>query len=153
MPRLKIDVSDYSEVLDALSAGVYMQVVAEDAVTEVTARMLNKTRKNFLAQKDPHGVSWEPSRAAFFRSFGIRNGKKVKAGGGTLYDTGNLFHSIQLSAENKTPLHQELGTDVPYASAHNFGVGQVKRQFIGYSPADELYFSTLVRKKIQELLP
>lgn len=113
-----------------------------EGMAEATGLMLNRVRARFLKQEDATGKAWEPSFAAFRRSFGI--GKK---GGGTLFDTGNLFHSIQVyKAVN--PMQYAIGTDVPYGKHHQFGEGKLPvREFLGWNQADaNLARAVLVRR-------
>lgn len=95
---------------------------------EVSAALLAKTRERFLKQVDPDGVPWVPSFAAIRRAL-------HGSGGGTLFDTGRLFHSIQLYLIDENT--RAIGTDVPYASKHQNGEdGMVKRVFLGFGEED-----------------
>jgi phage gpG-like protein len=96
---------------------------------EGAAVIYNRMRSRFLAETDPQGVKWPPSQAALRRA---RSGR----GGGTLFDTGKLFRSIQLYADG--PNTRAIGTNVtspsgfPYAEKHQFGIGFPQRQFLGF---------------------
>lgn len=140
--RLSISLSGIDELVNKLAGGAIEEGVRE-AVTESTALLLNRTRKRFLDQVAPDGTTWEPSYAAFLRSF---NGR----GGGTLYDTGTLFQSIQLYSVS--PTEGAIGTDVPYAKYHQFGIGQERREFLGFSAEDEDLALKVLFKKISEAL-
>jgi phage gpG-like protein len=135
MSLLDAELLNFSELLKAF-AGIDLEEVSEAAVTEGSAVLLDRLRKRFLRQVSPDEVPWEPSFAAFRRSFGIgRNGRKVRAGGGTLFDTGTLFNSIQLYSVS--PLEMSIATDVFYAPYHNEGTKTLpKREFMGFSEED-----------------
>jgi phage gpG-like protein len=114
------------------------------AVDEASALLLNKIRTRFLSQVDPNGQPWIVSKAALIR-------EKLGIGGGTLYDTGNLFHSLQLYSIS--PNERAIGTDVPYAGYLNDGtVKMPAREFMGLSDVDVSLAESVVVKRIQELL-
>lgn len=140
--RLSINLQGLEEVLAKLNVKAVDEAVRE-ATTESLALLLNRNRARFLEQVSPTGEQWEPSFAAFKRSFSGR-------GGGTLFDTGTLFHSIQLYSVS--PTEGAIGTDVPYASAHQFGVGQEQRQFLGFSDADMDLALKVYLKKVTEAI-
>jgi phage gpG-like protein len=100
---------------------------------EGAAVIYNRMRARFLVETDPMGNKWPPSQAALRRA---RSGR----GGGTLFDTGNLFRSIQLYAVG--PATRAIGTNVvskygfPYAEKHQFGIGFPQRQFLGFAQED-----------------
>lgn len=100
---------------------------------EGAAVIYNRLRARFLIEQAPDGSKWPPSQAALRRA---RSGR----GGGTLFDTGKLFRSIQLYADG--PHTRAIGTNVtsptgfPYAFAHNFGVGRPQRLFMGFAAED-----------------
>jgi len=133
--RLEINVAGFDQLAELL-AGPTLTNAAQSAVDEAGALIFNRIKKRFLAQESPEGVAWEPSYAAFRRSFGIgRRGQRVKSGGGTLFDTGTLFHSIQLFSVD--PLERAIGTDVFYAPFHNFGTDTLpQREFLGFGESD-----------------
>lgn len=140
--RITVAVSGIDEFLKKLT-GVGIDEAIRESVTESMSLLLNRTRTRFLAQVDPSGAHWEPSYAAFLRSF---NGR----GGGTLFDTGNLFHSIQLYSVS--PTEGAIGTDVPYAKYHQYGIGQAKREFLGFSEDDEELALKVFFKNISEAI-
>jgi phage gpG-like protein len=100
---------------------------------EGAAVIYNRMRARFLTETDPMGVKWPPSRAAIRRANSGR-------GGGTLFDTGRLFRSIQLYAESATT--RAIGTNVtspkgyPYAEKHQWGIGFPQRMFLGFAQED-----------------
>lgn len=111
---------------------------------EAAASLLARTRQRFLAQTDPDGIPWTPSIAALLRA-------KRGRGGGTLFDTGRLFHSIQLYATGENS--REIGSDVPYGVHHQFGTDHmVKREFLGISEDDTDVMVAIVSKRILEVL-
>lgn len=116
---------------------------------EGAAVIYNRMRTRFLAETDPLGVKWPVSRAALRRA---RTGR----GGGTLFDTGKLFRSIQLYAESATT--RAIGTNVtspsgfPYAEKHQFGIGFPQRQFLGFADEDlEMMSQVIIRRAVQGL--
>jgi phage gpG-like protein len=111
---------------------------------EAGALLFNRIRTRFLAQVDPDGGLWPESAAARKRAL-------TKRGGGTLFDTGKLFYSLQLS---KTGVNERsIGTDVPYAPYHNLGLGrQERRVFLGFGVADGSMVTALISKRIREAL-
>ena len=131
--------------LSGLTDGFYEAEVGnaiEEGVSEAGALILNRIRRRFLAQESPDGVPWEPSLAAFQRSFSGR-------GGGTLFDTGTLFHSIQLFSIS--PLEKSIATDVAYAPKHQYGEGGLPvREFLGFSDEDSTLARLVLLKKINE---
>jgi len=100
---------------------------------EGAAVIYNRLRSRFLLQQAPDGSTWPVSQAALRRA---RTGR----GGGTLFDTGRLFRSIQLFADSATT--RSIGTNVtspqgfPYAEKHQFGIGFPQRQFLGFADED-----------------
>jgi phage gpG-like protein len=116
---------------------------SKDALDEATALILNRIRSRFLSQDSAEGVAWEPSYAAFYRSMTGR-------GGGTLFDTGKLFHSIQLFSVS--PTENAIGTDIPYAIFHQFGtVNLPVREFLAFNQEDEDLAYAVLSKKLKEI--
>src|SRR6266566_9423667 len=95
-------------VFDKLDQTFNPDRVAEEA----GAVLLNRIRTRFLHQQDPDGATWPPSHAAIHRA-------EIGKDGGTLYDTGNLFRSIQLYKEGTGEIG--IGTDIPYGIIHQEG--------------------------------
>ena len=112
---------------------------------EGAAVIYNRMRSRFLIETDPLGAKWPPSQAALRRA---RSGR----GGGTLFDTGKLFRSIQLYADSQ--FTRSIGTNVtsamgyPYAEKHQFGLGGMpQRQFLGFAPEDlDIMKQVIVRR-------
>ena len=118
--------------------------IADDRLTtqmldETVSILLNRTRQRYLAEVDPEGKPWPPSQA------GIK--RRSKGGTGTLFDTGRLFRSIQLVASS--PTERVIGTDVPYAAKHQYGLdGLPVRAFLGVNQEDLF----LVDQRLQQLV-
>jgi len=101
----------------------------EKIVDAAAAGQLNRVRTRFLNQEDTQGGRWPESHAAARRRASGR-------GGGTLFDTGTLFHSIGI--ERIGPGERSIGTNVPYAKEHQDGLlGNPKREFLGFSAEDD----------------
>lgn len=104
------------------------------------ALLLNRIRDRFLRTMDETGKKWKPSFASYLR-------RKEGRGGDTLYDTGRMFHSIQVYADG--PLGRMLGTDVEYAPKHQFGLeGMVVRRFIGVNEEDIGLVQAFIYKRV-----
>lgn len=125
MTRIKLTVVDdsISPLLDKIVTNLRSREILDDAGTI----MLNLIKRRFLQQVDENNTSWVPSFASIQRR---RKGR----GGGTLFDSGRLFRSIQLARTSKNVA--AIQTNVPYAGAHQFGEGQVRRPFLNASEAD-----------------
>jgi len=111
-----------------------------DILDEAQALMLNRIRTRFLNTEAPDGTKWPVSEAAIARNFN----------GDTLFDTGNLFHSIQaFIAEG--PVMRAIGTDVPYGIVHQMGLnGNPVREFLGFSDEDVALIEGLAIARIEE---
>jgi phage virion morphogenesis protein len=111
---------------------------------ESAALLLNRIRTRFLSQTAPDGTKWTESQAAKDRA---RSGR----GGGTLYDKGTLFHSIQLS--NHGDSGRMIGTDVPYAGFVNYGTIKLPpRIFMGVSDGDVDLVEKLIIRRIEKAM-
>ena len=118
-------------------------LAVRDILDESGALLLGRIRRRFLAQQNPDGQSWVPSAASRKRASG--------RGGGTLSDPGRLFQSIQLYAEGENS--RAIGTNVPYAAIHNFGLGnQLQRQFLGFGDEDATLVEKLLLKRVKEAM-
>jgi phage gpG-like protein len=72
-------------------------------------------------------------------------------GGGTLFDTGTLFHSIQLYSIS--PLEMQIGTDVPYGIYHQFGTKLLPiREFLGFNDEDADLMNDVMVRRIEDFL-
>lgn len=112
------------------------------------ALLFNRMRTRFLKETDPTGEKWIPSKAALRRA---RSGR----GGGTLYDTGKLFRSIQLYADGENS--RAIGTNVTspkgyaYGVTHQFGLyGFPVRQFLGFGDSDVKLMTDFIIKRISD---
>jgi Mu-like prophage protein gpG len=122
----------------------------QEILDEGAAVLFNRVRTRFLAQTDPEGHRWPPSKASLLRA-------KRNRGGGTLFDTGDLFRSLQVyvSSENT----REIGTNVtspsgfPYPIVHNFGLaGFPRREFLGFAEEDLNIMSRVIMYRIVKAL-
>lgn len=135
------DVQAYiSEKLAALSA----PQLRTDILDEAQALLLNRIRTRFLNTEDTDGNQWEVSEAARRRLIsGI--------GGKTLFDKGNLFHSIQ-AFQSSGPDERVIGSDVPYGPYHQFGTKKLpKREFLGMSDEDIELIEKIVLLRVKEV--
>jgi len=108
------------------------------------ALLLNNIRRRFLQQVDSSGNRWEPSRASLIRAAKGRDG-------GTLFDTGTMFHSIQVSAVG--PTGRAIKTNVNYARKHNEGLlGNIRREFLAFGDRDVDLVKKLIVKRVVEAL-
>jgi hypothetical protein len=88
MFQLIVDIPDFiSGPINELEQG--SDALLEEVLDTMAAAMLDRTRKRFLEQVSPDGVAWKESRAAMIRRVTGRDG-------GTLFDTGSLFHSLNV---------------------------------------------------------
>lgn len=117
-----------------------MDSILQGVLDVVAAAQLARIRARFLAQESPNGSPWPESRAAMVRRITGRDG-------GTLFDTGSLFHSLNVipmqgmeRAVGVVPgtKNRETGEDVEtYGRAHQLGLyGNPVREFIGFSQDD-----------------
>jgi phage gpG-like protein len=107
MALLKIEVEAQVEGLASRLLNVSEALNNKTVLDMAGAFILNRIRTRYLAELAPDGTPWIPSQA------GIR--RRAKGGTGTLFDTGRLFRSIQLSAESSED-ERIISTDVPYAA-------------------------------------
>ena len=145
MALMKVVVQGQPGLLKALQ-GMQEALDPVKILDEGAAVIYNRMRARFLIETDPVGNKWPPSQAALRRA---RSGR----GGGTLFDTGRLFRSIQLYAESATT--RAIGTNVtsptgyPYAMKHQFGLdGMVQRQFLGFGDEDLEIMKKVITRRI-----
>ncbi len=120
----------------------------EDILDAAGAFVLNQIKTRFLRQEATDGTTWEVSQAA-------KNRQSGGIGGGTLFDTGDLFNSIELSRGG--PGVRIISTSLPYAPQHQFGlevdgVKFPKREFLGISPDDEEGVKNIIEDRIRNSL-
>lgn len=88
----------------------------------------------FVLEKDPQEKPWKPSQRA------------LRDGGQTLTDTGRLRGSIRFASDKNSA--EVFTNSLVYAAPHNYGIGQVKRQFIGFGPQDEAVINQLANEYV-----
>lgn len=108
---------------------------------DVAAALLNRIKARFLRQEAPDGSTWPVSQASLRR-------KKTGRDGGTLFDSGNLYHSLQVRRIDVNLFG--FYTDLPYAVKHQRGIGVVRRVFLGFNKDDANLAADMIRKRIQE---
>ena len=119
------------------------QVDAEAILDDVGAVLLNRMKARFLAQESPNHVPWIPSKASLHR-------KLIGRDGGTLFDKGDLYHSIQLF--NSGPNSREIATDRPYAKYHQFGTSKLPiRKFLGFNEEDQTVADLVVKHAVKNI--
>lgn len=113
--------------------------VLDEAMNAGADVLITRIRSRYLRQLDPDNKKWSESQAAARR-------KARGQQGGTLFDTGTLFRSINVRRINNRSY--TVGTDVPYGKIHQFGLeGLPERKFIGANNEDiELIVSVVQRK-------
>lgn len=123
-----------------------------EVLDQAAAIILNRVRSRFLEAKDPEGVMWPASQGAKDRAspLGQTVGAKTYLDGLTLFRSGKLFHSIKAGKPSKNS--RSIFTNVIYAKAHNEGIGQVKRVFLGFSTGDVDILFKLAQKRLDEAL-
>lgn len=140
---LKFEVENLNQVYAYLDS-VAQALDPVEVLDEAVAILLSRIRKRYLAEQMPDGkTKWKPSLAAQIRAAKGR-------GGGTLYDTGKLFNSIQEYADTETS--RLIGTDVPYAKYHQTGLGDMYRPFMGANTEDEKLMAQLIIRRIQKVV-
>ena len=145
MPDSLVSVSisqDGSKLVELLQK-VAQLTEPSNILDKASAVVLNRIRQRFLREVDTAEQPWEPSKAAIRR--------RLKGGTGTLYDTGNLFRSIQQAGVEGT--ETRITTDVEYAKYHQFGIGgNLKREFMGVSEADARIVERVLQKYLDDSL-
>lgn len=129
--------------LNGYIARLNSKLSATTILDEATAVLLNRTRTRYLSQTSPEGTRWPVSYASILRAI---NGR----GGGTLYDTSRLFHSIQLFSIGA---NRAIGTNVFYGAYHQYGTQNMPvRRFLGWNDEDNSIAVKLVMKRIEKAL-
>lgn len=93
---------------------------ATRALDEAAAAIFNRLRTTYMAEQEPSGKPWIPSAS------GLRN--KSRGTGKTMFDTGNLWRSIQLYRTSAS--ERLIGTDVEYSVYHQGPLAKVQRPFL-----------------------
>ncbi len=144
-PLLSIRITGQDQ-LDQFMVSLNKALDGRAILDEGAAILFNNMRTRFLRETDPTGTQWPKSKAALRRA--LPGGR----GGGTLFDIGRLFRSLQLSADSLTT--RSIGTNVtshgfPYGIVHNFGLaGFPRRQFLGFGEDDVEVMSNLVTRRL-----
>lgn len=141
---LSIAVLGYEQLQIRLEKLVSAASVKE-ILDEAAAILLSRIRTHFLQQVDPDGNTWPVSDAALKRA-------SSGGGGGTLFDTGRLFHSIQLAAATEDS--RFIASDVPYGIYHQLGdtINGIRRVFLGFGDDDAAVASQLVVRRFEKAL-
>lgn len=135
--ELLLDLSGVSDI-QALLGGIDAKQIGNEIMDMAGPILLNRTRQRYLAQVDPDGRKWVESDAAKRRH-------ELGIGGGTLFNTGTLFHSIQYAARGNSRV---FGTDVSYGAKHQNGIGVIKRVFLGFSAQDIVLVRTVAERVV-----
>ena len=123
--------------------GFKLKVDLEEILDESAAFLLSRILTRYMAELDPDGKPWVPSKAGMAR--------RLKGGTGTLFDTGRLYRSIQVYNDGEGK--RRIGTDVPYGLIHQKGLrGFPVRKFIGFSKDDEVMVRQIVEMRVKEML-
>ncbi len=117
-----------------------LAVNTDDVLDAAGALMLHRIKSRFLRQESTNGSIWPESKAAQQRRASGR-------GGGTLFDTGRLFHSLSLGRAGVNI--RRIFTSVEYARAHQEGQGQEWREFLGFNSADNTAVKLMVSHRIR----
>lgn len=141
MPSITVGgLSDVYSRLDKLDA----RTNSQDLLDTSGAFMLHRIRERFLKQESPDGSTWPESNAAKQR-------KKTGRDGGTLFDSGNLFHSISLGRSGVNG--RSIFTTIDYAEKHNNGLGgQERREFLGFNEEDERGVVNIIEDRVRSAL-
>lgn len=140
---IKIDLNINDLQVEETLKKVLAALDPERMLDEAGALLLNRIRRRFLRETDPFGQKWIPSQAALRR--------RRSGGTGTLFRTGRLFHSIQLSGDG--PNQRAIGSDVWYGKHHQFGTPKLPvRMFLGFNDDDADAVEKLLKKRIEESL-
>lgn len=140
MLQIIFDIQGQDKV-EARLKGLLKAIDTKVILDESAALLLNNIRTRFLSEVDPQGHKWEPSKASLHRA-------DTGRGGGTLYDTGRLYQSIQLA--ERPPDGRIIGTDVPYAGFVNYGTIRLpERIFMGIADTDISAIVKLITKRVQ----
>ena len=166
---IDVQYSQVAGILKSLSTALNADWVTASA----TAMILRRTRARFLQELDPDGKPWIPSWAGIKRRAGghtYRNGNAY-TGTGTLFESGALFHSIQVpeGQEEFSPgfqgdLFSTLSERKIMAGAigedgeeygHKFQYGEdemIQRRFLGINAEDvELFEADLLARAAEAM--
>ncbi len=143
MISVKVDSKQAEELLTEALKNVGDNLDTNRILDKAGASLLHRIRTRFLAELDPDNVPWIPSKA------GLR--RRARGSTGTLFKTGNLFHSIQLHTVGD--LERKISTDVWYARHHQDGTGgHLMRKFLGFNDEDQTVFTAIVQNELVTLV-
>jgi len=129
---------DAKPVLDLLGDLSHRMTDLTIPMTAIGEYLLLATDQRFEQEVDPDGIPWKPD-SPFTINFKKQNSRILKI----LQSTGRLRNSIVYVA---TPSSLTMGTIVPYAPDHQFGVnGQAKRTFLGISEGDAVVVQGIIQ--------
>lgn len=132
-------VADFRDAVKMVET-VKRKLDINDIADDMAAVILSRIRKRFLNQLSPEGERWPKSFAAYRR-------EKTGRGGGTLFDKGRLFHSMQ--AVKRGEGIRGIQTDVGYGIDHHFGQnGQLERRFLDTNDDDMQFITDSVIKRV-----
>ncbi len=143
------------EGLTTLLTRIEKSLDTTEILDEAQAMLLNRIRDRFLREVDPDEEPWPVSFSAIIRRSGgytYKRGSKY-TGTGTLFESGELFHSIQAHSVSDT--ESAIGTNVSYASTQQFGDGvfTLPRVFLGFNKDLDLYLlEQLVIMRFEEAI-
>lgn len=142
MLRIEIKLGGLGTLLQRLR-GLRRALDTTAILDEVGAMLLNRIRTRFLAMISSDGERWSPSQAAIER--------QKHGGTGTLFRTGHLFRSVQLTASGED--FRVIGTDVPYGKFHQFGTRFLpRRSFMGVNDDDALLAERLLENRVRRFV-
>lgn len=149
---IQVIIEVQSSRLDEVLHSVFDEALDEDAVLDEAATIIvNHTRQRYLEEVNPDGEPWIPSRAGIAR--------RRTGGTGTLFDTGTLWRSIQLS-DNHPPGERIIQAGAfdskgeEYGHHHQFGIPGVLpiREFLGVPQGDIELFEARIMQRVAEAL-
>lgn len=118
--------------------------------------LLYRIKYRFMHEESPEGVAWIPSQRGLIRASGgytYRDGKKY-TGTGTLFETGNLYHSIQLDQNKETGLRR-IGTNVFYGPYLQYPSkdrpNMPPRVFLGWNDDDMKVVQNIIVSRLQRI--
>ena len=115
-----IDLRIAVDELDLDKINRLIEVLTDDTLLDRPSAILyNRIRTYYMNETDiTSHVRWKRSQRA------------IRTDTNTLYDTGNLYRSIQLAKGQEN--QRFIGTDVDYAKYHQEGKGDMHRPFLGW---------------------
>lgn len=128
------DIKSTEDILTKLAGALDQKALLDQSA----ALLLNRIRTRFHAQVGADGVKWKPSH------------RSIRDNDATLFDTGDLFHSIQLGLG--TDEERTIGTDVWYGKHHQFGEGDMYRPFLDFNEDDADAMVRLIQRRVNKAL-